>query len=254
MAELSNEVITNEVVVVTGGASGIGFQCAFQAASRSAKIAVLDMNQEAAEKAIADLPNGPHLAVGANVTDRKSINEAMAKVAAEFGSISGVVAAVGVVNREPLRDISPESFRTLFSINVEGTQNTIAAAVPFLEKSPFPPAIVVLGSAAADNGGGLMGSGAYAATKSAVVGLVRGYARELAPLKIRANIVAPSATETPMTASLTPAEREAMTSRILLNRFCQPEEIASTVSFLLSTGAGAITGQTIRPNAGVYFA
>lgn len=243
-----------EVVIITGGASGIGNQCAIQAAERGARVAVFDMNEDAAKKAVDALPAGPHLALGVNVTDADAMREAFDTVAKKLGNPSGVIAAVGVVNREPLREISPESFRALFSINVEGVQNTISAAVPHLEKSDFPPAIVVLGSAAADNGGGLMGSGAYAASTSAIVGLVRGYARELAPLNIRANIVAPAATDTPMTQELSEKERSHMISNILLGRFCLPEEIASTVSFLLGSGAGAITGQTIRPNAGVYFA
>lgn len=254
MKDLSNPPSRNEVVVITGGASGIGYQCAVQAAARGANVAILDMNHSAAENAIQKLQGGPHLALEANVTDPNSMKQTIDHVANRLGAISGVVAAVGVVNREPLREISAASFRELFAINVEGIQNTIVAAIPHLEKSKFPPAIVILGSAAADNGGGLMGSGAYAATKSAVIGLARGYARELAPLNIRTNVVSPSATDTPMTRELSPEERAAMTSKVLLNRFLNPEEIASTINFLLSPGAGAITGQTIRPNAGAYFA
>lgn len=244
----------NEVVVVTGGASGIGLECAIQASERGARVAIFDVNEETALRAIGQLSGGPHLAVGVNVTDAEAVRTSVARVQDDLGALSGVIAAVGIVNREPLRDISVENFRSLFSINVEGVQNIIAASVPHLEKSEYPPAIVVLGSAAADNGGGLMGAGAYAATKAALVGLVRGYARELAPANIRVNIVSPAATDTPMTSELSEKEKSHMISNILLGRFCLPAEIASTVSFLLGAGAGAITGQTIRPNAGVYFA
>jgi 3-oxoacyl-[acyl-carrier protein] reductase len=113
--------------------------------------------------------------------------------------------------------------------------------------------VVVLGSVAAFTGGGLMGNGAYATSKAAVLGLMRGYARELAPHRIRVNVVAPGATETPMTQALDAADLERIRSMSLLGRLSRPDEIASTVSFLLSPGVGTLTGQVIHVNGGVVF-
>jgi NAD(P)-dependent dehydrogenase (short-subunit alcohol dehydrogenase family) len=106
---------------------------------------------------------------------------------------------------------------------------------------------------AAFTGGGLMGNGAYATSKAALIGLVRGYARELAPHQVRVNMVAPGATETPMTELLTDADRERILGLSLLERMSTPDEIASAVAFLLAPDVGTITGQIVHVNGGVVF-
>jgi 3-oxoacyl-[acyl-carrier protein] reductase len=243
----------NPVVVVTGGGSGIGLECARQLAAQGASVAILDLSASAAGSAVSQLPTGRHLAVEADVTDSDAMRKAVRTVAAELGGITAVVAAAGMVSRTPLKDVSDEEFRRVFAVNVEGMQNTIAAAAPHLIVAGTDAAIVALGSVAAYTGGGLMGSGLYAASKAAVVGLIRGYARELAPWGIRANVVAPAATDTPMTRALSDEERARIAGMSLIGRLSRPDEIAATVVFLLGRGAGSITGQVIQPNGGVYF-
>ena len=248
-----SKTINHPVVLVTGGGSGIGLECAIQLAHQGASIAVLDVSAAAAGSAVAKLPAGRHLAVDADVTDSIAMRNAARSIAAQLGRITAVVAAAGIVSRTPLKDVSTEEFRRVFAVNVEGMQNTIAAAAPHLIDAGARGAIVALGSVAASTGGGLMGSGLYAASKAAVVGLIRGYARELAPWGVRANVVAPGATETPMTRSLSEEERVRIVGMSLIGRLSRPDEIASTVVFLLGPGAGSITGQVIQPNGGVHF-
>ena len=244
---------TRESVIVTGGASGIGLACAEQAAARGARVAILDAAPDAAAAAVARLDGDGHAALVADVTDAGALRASIDAFAAAGDGITGVVAAAGIVSRSTLSEIGPEEFRRVLAVNVEGAQNTISAALPHLIPHGGRAAIVVLGSVAAFTGGGLMGNGAYATSKAAVIGLVRAYARELAPLRIRANVVAPAATNTPMTQALDPADRARIEAGILLGRFAEPAEIAATVSFLLSSAAGAITGQVLHANGGVYF-
>jgi NAD(P)-dependent dehydrogenase (short-subunit alcohol dehydrogenase family) len=244
---------TDEVVVVSGGGSGIGLECARQAAERGASVVLVDISLDAAENALTRLEPGRHLALGADVTDHTAMKEVLDYASDELGGITSVIAAAGIVCRVPLKDVDPAEFVKVFAVNVFGMQNTIAAAAPHLIAAARPASIVALGSVAANTGGGLMGSGVYAASKGAVVGLIRGYARELAPWGVRANVVAPAATETPMTLALSAEERARIASMSLIGRLCTPEEIGSTVNFLLGEGAGAITGQVIQPNGGVYF-
>jgi 3-oxoacyl-[acyl-carrier protein] reductase len=242
-----------ESLIVTGGASGIGLACAVQAAERGARVAILDAAPDAAAAAVAGLPGEGHIAIVADVTDAASLRASIDAFALAGDGITGVVAAAGIVSRSTLTEIGPEEFRRVLAVNVEGVQNTISAALPHLTPHGSRASIVVLGSVAAFTGGGLMGNGAYATSKAAVIGLVRAYARELAPIPIRANVVAPAATNTPMTHALSADDRARIESGILLGRFAEPAEIASTVSFLLSPGAGAITGQVVHANGGVYF-
>ena len=181
---------------------------------------------------------------------------AMRRAADQFadgGRLTGVVAAAGIVSRSSLLDIDVDEFRRVLEINVTGVQNTMSAAGPHLIRAGSDGAAVVLGSAAAFTGGGLMGNGAYATSKAALIGLVRGYARELAPHRVRVNMVAPGATETPMTEVLSDTDRDRIASMSLLGRLSRPEEIASTIAFLLAPEVGTITGQIIHVNGGVVF-
>jgi 3-oxoacyl-[acyl-carrier protein] reductase len=227
-----NNPVTAEAVLITGGASGIGLTCARQAASRGARVAIVDINPVAA--------------------DDVAMRDAADRFAAD-GGLTGVVAAAGIVSRASLLDIDVSEFRRVLDINVIGVQNTISAAGPHLIRATPNGSVVVLGSAAAFTGGGLMGNGAYATSKAALIGLVRGYARELAPHRVRVNMVAPGATETPMTDVLSDADRDRIASMSLLGRLSRPEEIASAIAFLLAPDVGTITGQIVHVNGGVVF-
>lgn len=240
-------------VVVTGGGSGIGYECAKHAAEAGASVAIIDVSEEAAQRAVAQLPGEGHRAYAVDVTNADAMKAAVGDLAAAVGTVSGVVAAAGIVSRTKLADVTPEEFARVFAVNVAGVQNTISAAAPHLIAHGQGASVVAMSSVGAYVGGGLMGSGVYAASKAAVVGLVRGYARELAPHGVRANAVAPAATETPMTSVLTEDERARIAALSLIGRLSTPGEIAATVQFLLSDGAGSITGQVIQPNGGVYF-
>jgi 3-oxoacyl-[acyl-carrier protein] reductase len=243
---------TAEAVVITGGASGIGLTCARQAAARGARVAIIDIDPVAAAAAVKSLDGDGHLGIAADVTDAAAMRAAADEFAAG-GGITGVVAAAGIVSRAPLLEIDPDEFRRVLYINVIGVQNTISAAGPHLVRSGRRGSVVVLGSAAAFTGGGLMGNGAYATSKAALIGLVRGYARELAPHRVRVNMVAPGATETPMTDVLADEDRDRIASMSLLGRLSKPEEIASAIAFLLAPDVGTITGQIVHVNGGVVF-
>jgi 3-oxoacyl-[acyl-carrier protein] reductase len=242
----------DEAVVITGGASGIGLTCARQAAGRGARVAIVDVNRAAAEQAVASLDGDGHAAIAADVTDATAMKRSIDEFG-DAGGITGVIAAAGIVSRSALLDIDVSEFRRVLEINVIGVQNTIAAAGPHLISSAPFGSVVVLGSAAAFTGGGLMGNGAYATSKAALIGLVRGYARELAPHRVRVNMVAPGATETPMTDVLSEGDRDRIAGMSLLGRLSHPEEIASAIAFLLAPEVGTITGQILHVNGGVVF-
>jgi 3-oxoacyl-[acyl-carrier protein] reductase len=249
----NRRIMTNvNRVVISGGASGIGLACAQQLARAGAKLALLDLNPNIHES-LATLDGEGHRAFEVNVTDSTAVQSAINSFATE-GAISGVVVSAGIVSQELLVDISAENFAKVMNINVMGVQNVVAPVARNMISHGVAGSIVVLASVAAFNGGGLMGRGAYATSKSAVLGMVRSYARELAEYKIRANTVAPGATETPMTASLSEEARERIMAQTLNGRFLESDEVVNVINFLLSDASSAINGQTIHANGGIYLA
>jgi 3-oxoacyl-[acyl-carrier protein] reductase len=188
-----------------------------------------------------------------DVTDAEQVNQAIER-ASESGPITGVAISAGIVSQDTLLEVTAESFMRVLTVNVLGVQNVIAPVARKMIATGTNGSIVVLGSVAAFNGGGLMGRGAYATSKAAVLGLVKSYARELAPAGIRVNTVAPGATETPMTAGLSQEARSKILAQSMVGRFLESEEIVAAIAFLLSDVSSAFTGQTLHANGGTYLA
>lgn len=239
-------------VLISGGASGIGLATAQRLAKEGVKVVLMDLNPNIQE-ALTTLEGTGHQAFKVNVTEADEVNRAVAD-AGTNGPITGLVISAGIVSQEPLLEISAENFLRVLNINVLGVQNVIAPVARQMVSSKTQGSIVVLGSVAAFNGGGLMGRGAYATSKAAVLGLVKSYARELSVSGIRVNTVAPGATETPMTAELSQDARAKILSQSMIGRFLEADEIVGTIAFLLSKDSSAFTGQTLHANGGTYLA
>lgn len=239
-------------VLISGGASGIGLATAQRLAKEGVKVVLMDLNPNIQE-ALTTLEGTGHQAFKINVTEADEVNSAIAEASIN-GPITGLVISAGIVSQEPLLEISAENFLRVLNINVLGVQNVIAPVARQMVNSKTQGSIVVLGSVAAFNGGGLMGRGAYATSKAAVLGLVKSYARELSVSGIRVNTVAPGATETPMTAELSQDARTKILSQSMIGRFLEADEIVGTIAFLLSKDSSAFTGQTLHANGGTYLA
>ncbi|MEY4019152.1 MAG: hypothetical protein RLZZ590_452 [Actinomycetota bacterium] len=238
-------------IVISGGASGIGLACAHKFASEGATVHLLDLNPELGE-ALAALPGKGHTAARVNVTDAEQVELEIAKIA-EISPITGLVVSAGIISQTPLLEISAADFSKVLAVNVVGVQNVMAPIARNMVANSVSGSMVVLASIAAFNGGGFMGRGAYSTSKAALLGLVRSYARELAPHNIRINTVAPGATETPMTESLSAEARTKILAQTLGNRFLESEEVVSVIDYLISSESSALNGQTLHANGGSYF-
>lgn len=240
--------LAGKVVVVTGGASGIGAATCARAAASGAQVALLDVDDRTATVAGEIGPAATSHRV--DVTDASSVTDAVAEVVAAQGRVDAVVTCAGIVLASGVEEITVEQAARIFAVNVFGTLHAVQAA---LTAMPSGGAVVTVASVAAHRGGGLFGGSTYAASKAAVVGLTRGMAREIAHRGIRVNCVAPGPVDTPLLAGLDPDQRDGVVGSTLLGRFARAEEVADAVCFLLSDAASYITGETLNVNGGSHF-
>ncbi len=178
--------------VVTGGGSGLGAAMAAAFAAEDMRVAVLDINREAAETVAAGLAEAGTESLGraVDVADRGSLDAAAAEVADRFGACNVLAANVGVMQFGPLEQITADDWQWLLSVNVVGTANTVNAFLPLLRVADGPRRIVLTSSMAA-----LVPSprqGAYITTKFAITGYGDVLRQELADDDIGVTVVFPS--------------------------------------------------------------
>ncbi|HUV09576.1 MAG TPA: SDR family NAD(P)-dependent oxidoreductase [Acidimicrobiia bacterium] len=241
------------VAVVTGAASGMGLATAQQLAARGDKVALLDLNVDAAEQAASDLRAAGTEALGCtvDVADRASVDAALAAVRNEFGPVEIMVTSAGIAPFETFTDITLESWNRTMEVNLTGTFHCLQAAIPDMVAGGWGR-IVTISSSSAQQGAPRMAH--YAASKGGVIALTRALAREYGRFGITVNTVPPSSIDTPMQRSSQSAgnlpDTEFLAKRVPVGRVGRAEDVAAACVFLCSEGAEFITGQVIGVNGG----
>jgi 2-hydroxycyclohexanecarboxyl-CoA dehydrogenase len=241
------------VAVVTGGASGMGEATCHELGRRGHKVAVLDLNGEAAQRVAEDLraEGMAALGVAADVSNRSAVEEAFAKVRTELGPVHILVTSAGLVDFAPFTEITPQAWQRLIDVNLTGTFHCAQVAVPDMLDAGWGR-IVMISSSSAQRGS--PGMAHYAASKGALLSLTRSLAREYGAAGITVNNVPPSGIETPMQHQSQAAGKlppnEQMAASIPVGHLGTGDDIAAAVGFLCSEEAGFITGQTLGVNGG----
>lgn len=243
----------SRVAVVTGGASGMGEASCRELGRRGHKVAVLDLNGEAAQRVAEELRSDGVTALGVavDVVDRPAVDEAFAKVRSELGPVHILVTSAGLVDFAPFLEISPQNWQRLIEVNLNGTFHCAQAAIPDMLEAGWGR-IVMISSSSAQRGS--PGMAHYAASKGGLISLTRSLAREYGPTGITVNNIPPSGIETPMqhqsqAAGFLPPN-EQMAASIPVGHLGTGDDIAAAVGFLCSEEAGFITGQTLGVNGG----
>jgi len=230
--------LENKRVVITGGASGIGFSTAVRFLDEGAKVVVLDRDREAGEKLPTELP-GLAKFIPCDVTDLGEVENAIGETIQVMGGIDVLINNAGISIRHEFLDITQEEWERVLGVNLNGVffvAQTLARHMLEHEGG----VILNMGST-----NGIMGYRYYSdynASKAGVIELTKSMALELAP-RIRVNAVAPGFILTPMQkAEYTDEMLEEVNRKIPLRRTGTPEEVAGLFAFLASEDAGFITG------------
>jgi 2-hydroxycyclohexanecarboxyl-CoA dehydrogenase len=220
---------------------------------RGHKVAVLDLNGEAAQRVAEELRAEGVTALGvvADVSDRPAVEEAFAKVRTELGAVHILVTSAGAVDWAPFTELRVEAWQRLIDVNLTGTFHCCQLAVPDMVDAGWGR-IVMISSSSAQRGSPHMAH--YAASKGALLSLTRSLAREYGPVGITVNNIPPSAIETPMQHAGQAAghlpSNEQMAASVPLGHLGTGDDIAAAVGFLCSEQAGFITGQVLGVNGG----
>ena len=237
------------VVVITGGARGIGLAIATWFLGAGYRVALLDIDGPELEAAAQHLESlSGVISLRCDVSVAQQVATAIEQVAAAFGRIDALVNNAGVAIFKPLLDTTHEEWRRVMAVNLDG---------PFLCAQACAPVMLRTGGGSIVNIASISGLRAstlrvaYGTSKAALMHLTRQQAAELGNLGIRVNAVAPGPVETEMARQVhTPAIRADYRDAIPLARYGTPEEIAATVGFLCSPGASYINGQILAVDGG----
>lgn len=241
-----------KVVLITGGASGIGGATTRAFADAGAKVAFTYLTSDDDAAAIRREHPGS-LAIKADVSDPAAVGETVARTEAELGPIDVLFAnAGGLIRRSRCVDSSLELWRQAFEVNTFSTFLVAQAVLRSMEPRKTG-SIVLMSSLAAYEGGG-PGASHYAASKAAVSSFVRSLAKEVGPLGIRVNGVAPGLIGTRFHDTFsTPEGRAASVERTPLRREGVPKDVADAVLYLASERAAYVTGEVMQINGGTGF-
>lgn len=241
------------VALVTGGGSGIGRACAHRLAAEGSLVVVADVDAASAETTVRELHDAydsgvNHLAVRMDVTDRASVDDAVAHVVEKTMHLDVVVAvAGGDLPHDDLEHTDDGVWQAMLDLNLLGAVRVCRAAIPHLTCSDRNPSVVLISSV---NGLTGLGSEPYSSAKAGLGSLTQNLAVSLGPQGVRVNAIAPGTVRTRVWDGQ-PGGADRMTPLYPLGRVGEPEDIAASVAYLASSDAAWVTGVMLPVDGGL---
>lgn len=244
--------LNNKVAVVTGGSTGIGLATAKTFLSEGAKVIITGRTKETLDAAVAEINNDNLTAIQSDTSKLDQISELASELKSKFGKVDILFANAGIAWFAPIEQSDEAFFDAQFNTNVKGLFFTIQKLLPIFNDNG---AIVLNASAAASKG--FNGGSVYSATKGAVRNFARTLSAELAPRKIRVNVVSPGPIETPIYGKMGMSEEqlkgmaEGFAAQVPMQRFGASDEVAKAVLFLASDDSSYVLGEELLVDGGI---
>lgn len=242
--------LKNKVSIITGSASGIGFAAADKFGAEGAIVVVCDIQGGKVDRAVATLHEKGYQAEGfvVDVAERASVDTMVAALKEKYGRIDVLVNNAGITQDATLLKMSEDQFDKVIAVNLKGVFNCTQAVAELMvaQKSGS-----IVNTSSISGVLGNFGQTNYSASKAAILGLTKTWARELGPKGIRVNTVVPGAVATDILNTVPEHILQQIESSCWQKRIGKPEELANVYAFLASEEASYVNGATLEVSGGV---
>ena len=242
--------LKDKVAIITGGASGIGYAAVKRFIEEGAKVVIVDIDQTKGNglEAFHEMRGDEVSFVAVDVAKRESVDQMVAKVMELHGSIDILINNAGITQDSMFLKMSEESFQRVMDVNVKGVFNCTQAVLPhMLEKGRGK----IVNTASVSGVYGNVGQTNYAASKAAIIGITKTWAKEFGRKGINVNAVAPGFTHTDMVEKIPDEIVARMLDVISLERMAEPEDIANAYLYLASDEASYVHGHILNVDGGI---
>jgi 3-oxoacyl-[acyl-carrier protein] reductase len=244
---MNAQPVEGKSVIVTGAAQGIGKAIAQRFSSEGGQVAILDVNESAAEKTAKEI-GGPTIGIGCDVSSESDVDRAFAEVIRQSGQLDILVNNAGIVGTDtPVENLEVSDWNRVLDVNLKGTYLCSRAAV----RQMIPRKSGVIVSVASISGKeGNANMVPYSVSKAGVICFTKALAKEVLGKGIRVNCVAPALIDSPLLDGMDQERVDLLTSKIPMGRLGKPEEVAATILFLVSDESTFATGQCFDVSGG----